>query len=79
MISLLLVLASIAFWGQKADCWDNPKPLKRFRETPDACWYRAERIRNGLLLSERRYYDPEIGRFINADNVIAGAGRSVQG
>ena len=26
-----------------------------------------------------RYYDPEIGRFINADNVIAGAGRSVQG
>ncbi len=26
-----------------------------------------------------RYYDPEIGRFINADNVIAGVGRSVQG
>ena len=22
------VLASIAFWGQKAVCWDNPKPLK---------------------------------------------------
>ena len=20
--------ASIAFWEQKADCWDNPKPLK---------------------------------------------------
>ena len=20
--------ASIAFWGQKAVCWDNPKPLK---------------------------------------------------
>ena len=25
------------------------------------------------------YYDPEVGRFINADNVIAGVGRSVQG
>ena len=22
------VPASIAFWGQKAGCWDNPKPLK---------------------------------------------------
>ena len=22
------VPASIAFWGQKAVCWDNPKPLK---------------------------------------------------
>lgn len=27
--------ASIAFWGQKADCWDNPKALKGFRSTPD--------------------------------------------
>ena len=22
------VPASIAFWGQKAGCWDSPKPLK---------------------------------------------------
>ena len=26
-----------------------------------------------------RYYDPEIGRFINADSVISGTGESVQG
>ena len=26
-----------------------------------------------------RYYDPEIGRYLNADSVIAGVGGSVQG
>ena len=25
--------ASNAFWGQKADCWDNPKPLKVSRNS----------------------------------------------
>ncbi len=33
----------------------------------------------GLYYVSSRYYDPEIGRFINADNVINGTGESVQG
>ena len=33
----------------------------------------------GLYLTGTRYYDPEIGRFINADGVISGTGESVQG
>ena len=33
----------------------------------------------GFYLTGTRYYDPEIGRFINADSVISGTGESVQG
>ena len=33
----------------------------------------------GFYATGTRYYDPEIGRFINADNAIAGTGESVQG
>lgn len=33
----------------------------------------------GFYLTGTRYYDPEIGRFINADSVIAGVGGSIQG
>ena len=33
----------------------------------------------GLYYVSSRYYDPEIGRYLNADNVIAGVGGSVQG
>ena len=33
----------------------------------------------GLYYLQSRYYDPETGRFINADGIIAGAGGSVKG
>ncbi len=33
----------------------------------------------GLYYVSSRYYDPEIGRWINADSVIAGVGGSIQG
>lgn len=33
----------------------------------------------GFYYLQSRYYDPEIGRFINADNSILGTGESVQG
>ena len=33
----------------------------------------------GLYYLQSRYYDPEIGRFINADNTIAGVGGDVRG
>ena len=33
----------------------------------------------GLYYVSSRYYDPEIGRWINADSVIAGTGGSIQG
>ena len=33
----------------------------------------------GLYYLQSRYYNPETGRFINADSVIAGVGGSVQG
>ena len=33
----------------------------------------------GFYLTGTRYYDPEIGRFINADSVISGTGESVHG
>ena len=36
-------------------------------------------IETGFYLTGTRYYDPEIGRFINADGVISGTGESVQG
>ena len=33
----------------------------------------------GFYYVSSRYYDPEIGRFLNADSVLAGVGVSVQG
>ena len=33
----------------------------------------------GYYLTGTRYYEPKIGRFINADSVISGSGESVQG
>ena len=33
----------------------------------------------GLYYLNSRYYDPEVGRFVNADNVISGNGGSIQG
>ena len=33
----------------------------------------------GLYYLNSRYYDPETGRFINADSIIAGVGGSIQG
>ena len=33
----------------------------------------------GLYYCNSRYYNPEIGRFINADSVLAGVGGSIQG
>ena len=34
---------------------------------------------SGLYYVSSRYYDPEVGRYLNADSVIAGVGGSVQG
>lgn len=34
---------------------------------------------SGLYYLQSRYYNPETGRFINADSVILGLGQSVQG
>ena len=39
-------------------------------------YYDAE---TGLYLTGTRYYDPEIGRFINADNQISGVGSDIRG
>lgn len=33
----------------------------------------------GFSLTGTRYYDPEIGRFIDADGYLAGVGGSIQG
>ena len=33
----------------------------------------------GLYYLESRYYDPEVGRYLNADRVIGGVGGPVQG
>ncbi len=33
----------------------------------------------GLYYLESRYYDPEVGRYLNADSVIGGVGGPVQG
>lgn len=33
----------------------------------------------GFYLTGTRYYDPEIGRFVNADSAVSGTGESVQG
>ena len=36
-------------------------------------------METGLYYLQSRYYDPVVGRFINADSVIAGVGGSIQG
>lgn len=35
-------------------------------------------METGLYYLQSRYYDPEIGRFINADGIIAGVNGSIQ-
>ena len=42
------------------------------------CGYCIDNETNFYYL-QSRYYNPEIGRFINADNVVAGAGGNAQG
>ena len=39
-------------------------------------YYDAE---TGFYWLQSRYYDPEVGRFLNSDKVIAGIGESIQG
>ena len=67
------------------DAWGNPLTttgtmadtlgkLNPFRYR--GYFYDAE---TGLYYLQSRYYNPETGRFINADSVIAGVGGSVQG
>ena len=36
-------------------------------------------VETGIYYVKERYYDPEIGRWINADNVIAGVGSNIKG
>ena len=57
--------------GTLAESIGQKNPL-RYR----GYYYDAE---TGFYLTGTRYYDPEIGRFINADSVISGTGESVQG
>ena len=64
-------------WGkctvQNADGWTagDANPF-RYR----GYYYDTE---TGLYYLNSRYYDPEVGRFISADNAISGTGESVQG
>ena len=57
--------------GSLADSIGQQNPL-RYR----GYYYDSE---TGFYSTGTRYYDPEIGRFINADSVISGNGKSVQG
>ncbi len=57
--------------GTLADTIGQKNPL-RYR----GYYYDAE---TGFYYVSSCYYDPEIGRFISADNVVAGVGQSVQG
>ena len=57
--------------GTFADTIGQKNPL-RYR----GYYYDAE---TGFYYVSSRYYDPEIGRWINADSVIAGVGGSIQG
>ena len=36
-------------------------------------------VETGLYYLQSRYYDPQVGRFVNIDNVISGNGMSIQG
>ena len=53
------------------DCWSTLNPF-RYR----GYYFDTE---TGLYYVLGRYYNPEIGRFLNADSVISGTGESVQG
>ncbi len=57
--------------GTLADTIGQKNPL-RYR----GYYYDVE---TGFYLTGTRYYDPEIGRFINADKVIAGVGGDING
>lgn len=57
--------------GTLADTIGQRNPL-RYR----GYYYDAE---TGFYYLTSRYYDAEIGRFVNADNAISGTGESVQG
>ena len=61
----------LSITGTLAETIGQQNPL-RYR----GYYYDAE---TGFYLTGTRYYDPEIGRFINADSVISGTGESVQG
>lgn len=60
--------------GHAADSPDHIAQVNPFR-------YRGYYYDNetGFYYLNSRYYDPETGRFINADNAIAGTGESIQG
>ena len=61
----------LSITGILADTIGQKNPL-RYR----GYYYDAE---TGFYYLNNRYYDPEIGRWVNADNVISGTGESVQG
>ena len=61
----------LSITGSMADTIGQKNPL-RYR----GYYYDAE---SGLYYLNSRYYDPEVGRFINADNIVSGSGQSVKG
>ncbi len=61
----------LSITGSLADTIGQANPI-RYR----GYYYDNE---TGFYLTGTRYYDPEIGRFINADSVISGTGESIQG
>ena len=61
-------------WGRVISSTGTLANLNPFRYR--GYYYDSE---TGFYYVSSRYYDPEIGRWINADNVIAGVGGSVQG
>ena len=60
--------------GHAADSPDHIAQVNPFR-------YRGYYYDNetGFYYVSSRYYDPEVGRYLNADSVIAGVGGSIQG
>ena len=61
----------LSITGTMTDTIGQKNPL-RYR----GYYYDAE---TGLYYLNSRYYDPEIGRFINADNQISGVGSDIRG
>jgi len=61
----------LAITGTMADTLGQTNPI-RYR----GYYYDSE---TGFYLTGTRYYDPEIGRFINADNQISGVGSDIRG
>ena len=60
--------------GHAVDSPDHIAHVNPFRYR--GYYYDAE---TGFYWLQSRYYDPEVGRYLNADSVIAGVGGSVQG